>query len=212
MISGGSPYTINPTNNIAAGYTQNSCYRCVSGGVNHDNNFQIVQTALDCTLTPISIAAPLATIAYGASVTSYDHTNFFTPTIVPAACSLSCSLTDPPCGTALTGTGVSMPSATSPFTITPISSIVAGYSKSACYRCNSGGTDYDFSFQIVQTPDCTLTGISIATPLATIAHGASVTSYDHTNFFTPSSVPAGCSLACSLTDQACGTALTGSEI
>ena len=105
-----------------------------------------------------------------------------------------------------------MPSATSPFTITPISSIVAGYSKSACYRCNSGGTDYDFSFQIVQTPDCTLTGIAIVSPLATIVHGASVTSYDHTNFFTPSSVPAGCSLSCSLTDQACGTALSGSEI
>ena len=130
---------------VTLGYDRTKCYRCVSGLTNFDKTFQIIQTG-DCSssLTSKTITTPLSThdfVSSGAGRT-FNINTFFTQNILPLGCSLSCSIGDT-CGNSLTGTEIGQATASTPWTITALETIVLGYDKTACFRCASGSSNFD---------------------------------------------------------------------
>ena len=130
--------------------------------------------------------------ASGGPGKTFDITTFFTQNSLPAGCTLSCSIGDT-CGSSLTGSQIGQASVSTPWTFTALEDVVIGYDKTACYRCTSGSTNFDKTFQIVQNGDCStsLTPKTIATPLSShvYASGGLGKTFDITTFFTQNTLP-----------------------
>ena len=194
QASGSSPWTLTAVETVIAGYDETKCFRCTSGSTNFDQTFQIIQDpAPDCStsLTVKTIATPLSSHPYASAGPGkfFDIATFFVENALPAGCTLACSVGDT-CGNSLTGTEIGQVPGTGlfPWGFTAVENVITGYDHTKCYRCVSGFTNFDATFQIIQTGDCStsLSAKTISVPLSShpFSNGGSGKTFDISTFFT----------------------------
>ena len=160
MPSATSPWTITPVSNVLVGYSKDLCYRCAT--FNHQTsavdyypqNFQIVQLSqCGLALTALTLPQPMAKLSFvlkGATGKTFSYTDFFIYTM--PTCSLTCTLQDQSCSSPLSGSELSSSGSLTPWTFTAKDDVPQGYTKDACFRCQSTIHTFDQHFQIVQDP------------------------------------------------------------
>ena len=135
------PYTLNAVQNIIAGYSENICLQCTTGPqtITFDNH--LVNQPIDCNYALFSNSPTGLSLQFDVAQPASPEADYdvFFGNYDAAVCGItSCTLYNPGCSTAYSGSYLSLGVSGDKFTLKADRTYIPGYTETICYSCTNG--------------------------------------------------------------------------